>query len=158
MSDLEMPFNPRRLSLAARAALRDSTGYVVKGEPNMLRGLAKRGITHWNRPGYLTEKGLALAERYRSALPVDERRSVAYVLRDLEEALSLLGKARDRHGLSNRAIGRHPGMGGSANPGRWFRAEVIPQSDTLFRLAGILGYDIALIPKQESVAITTDPV
>jgi transcriptional regulator with XRE-family HTH domain len=72
-----------------------------------------------------------------------------YVLRDNEHAMSTLGLIRAERGMSLRRLGSLV-IATRQQVAEWLRGYHVPASQRLFDLAHALGYDLALIPREDT--------
>jgi transcriptional regulator with XRE-family HTH domain len=73
----------------------------------------------------------------------------AYVFRSTEQIIGTLGQVRRVRNLSQRALAELVGTAQSA-VSEWESGQTGITLDSLFRLARVLGYDLALIPREDA--------
>lgn len=80
--------------------------------------------------------------------PTGSRRP-PYVLRDHKHAMSTLNLVRDERGVS---FPRMAAVVGATRQqvGEWLRCWTMPASHRLFEMAHALGYDLALVPREDA--------
>lgn len=72
-----------------------------------------------------------------------------YVMRDYDHAITTLGQALDNRGLSQRELARHTRLH-QPQISMWLLGKSQPLAGNLFALADALGYDLALIPREDA--------
>jgi len=73
----------------------------------------------------------------------------AYVTRDAAEFMAIANQARIDLGLTRQAVSLSLGLD-ACRASRWFKGTNLPDTPTLWHLAHVLGYDIALIPRENA--------
>jgi transcriptional regulator with XRE-family HTH domain len=72
-----------------------------------------------------------------------------YVLRDNEHAMAALDIIRVDRGMTLHDVGSAVTATRQQVAG-WLRCQTVPASERLFELAHALGYDLALVPREEA--------
>lgn len=73
----------------------------------------------------------------------------AYRLRDYDDTLATLAQIRDDRGITYAAIAADLGVDRS-DIAKWLHGERRPLAHRLVELAQALGYDLALIPREDA--------
>lgn len=79
------------------------------------------------------------------------RSLVGYVMRDYGHTIDTLRNSRESQGVSVRKAAADAGTSG-ASLSEWERGLHVAQAPALFDLAHALGYDLALIPREDADA------